>query len=193
MALKPGALVVADACETGQISPGEAAEEYLGFPAAFLTAGASAVIASFWAVSDFSTALLMEQAYRRLKAGAPPAQALQQASRWLRLLRREEAIALLKDKRAGMEERSRRTQSGGANASGSGAKGADLRPVDLARPHHQGPGRRTANPLRHALLLGRLRRPRRRLHGAASRKRAKPQAYTPKAHTRFTEILGLPV
>jgi CHAT domain-containing protein/tetratricopeptide (TPR) repeat protein len=82
--LTPGALVVADACETGQAATGEAAEEFVGFPAALLASGASAVIATLWAVEDVSTALLMEEMYRRINSGELPARALQQAASWLR-------------------------------------------------------------------------------------------------------------
>jgi len=88
--LMPGTLVVSDACETGQTVPGDGAEEFVGFPAAFLASGASAVIASLWSVADFSTALLMEEMYRRIKAGEPPASALQKAAYWLRRLRCDE-------------------------------------------------------------------------------------------------------
>jgi CHAT domain-containing protein len=87
--LTPGALVVADACETGQMATGAAAEEFVGFPAAFLASGASAVIASLWSVTDVSTALLMEEMYRRLNAGDPPERALQQAAAWLRQVPRD--------------------------------------------------------------------------------------------------------
>jgi CHAT domain-containing protein len=84
--LTPGTLVVADACETGQIELGDGTEEFVGFPAAFLASGASAVIASLWSVADFSTALLMEEVYRRIKADEPAASALQKAAQWLRRL-----------------------------------------------------------------------------------------------------------
>ena len=93
--LKRGALVVADACETGKIRFSNTVEEAIGFPAAFLTAGAGAVIASLWSVPDFSTALLMEEMYRRLRAEQPPARALQEAARWLRQRSRAEIASRL--------------------------------------------------------------------------------------------------
>lgn len=93
--LAPGALVVADACETGQIVPGDSAEEFVGFPAAFLTSGASAVVASLWSVADLSTALLMEDMYRRIKAGEAPVSALAKAAHWMRRLSRAELRARL--------------------------------------------------------------------------------------------------
>ena len=85
MKLKPGAVVVADACETGQIDMSRLAEEFIGFPSAFLASGAATVVASFWSVSDFSTALLMESFYSELRAGKRPALALQRAARALRM------------------------------------------------------------------------------------------------------------
>jgi CHAT domain-containing protein len=84
--LKSGCVVCAGACETGQIEPGAADEEHFGFPAAFLSCGASAVIASTWAVDDMSAAWLIDRAYRLMRGGQrlSPADALQQAARWLR-------------------------------------------------------------------------------------------------------------
>ena len=105
LALKPGCLVSANACETGQfdLNP-KALEEQLGFPAAFLSAGASAVIASFWAVNDFSTWLLTEALYRRMiKGGENPAGALQQASKELRALTCEEVIKRVDRELPGVE------------------------------------------------------------------------------------------
>ena len=97
LSLTPGVLIVADACETGQMATGEAAEEFVGFPAAFLASGASAVIASLWSVADFSTALLMEDLYRRINSGEPPPRALQQAASWLRQVPRNAIRQRLKE------------------------------------------------------------------------------------------------
>jgi len=123
--LREGCVVTLDACETGQIEPGDEADESLGFPAAFLSAGARSVIASLWAVDDFSTSLLMDRAYALMlgddvgaHGGAPmhgdaptpvgaqglaplhtaplrPAAALQQAAAWLRTLPLAEVLARL--------------------------------------------------------------------------------------------------
>jgi CHAT domain-containing protein len=102
LSLKAGCVVTADACETGQIEPGEEADESLGFPAAFLSAGAAAAIASLWAVDDFSTALLMDRVYKlMLEVGADgrpplrPAAALPRAAAWLRTLPLGEVLARL--------------------------------------------------------------------------------------------------
>jgi len=133
--LTRGALVVADACETGQTATGAAAEEFVGFPAAFLASGASAVIASLWSVTDVSTALLMEEMYRRLNAGEPPSRALQQAAAWLRQVPRHVVRRRLKDEIS-------------AAAAATGDQAERLRHAlreALLRLNH-GPGRPFAHP-----------------------------------------------
>src|SRR5207253_540027 len=82
--LRAGCIVIAGACETGQVDPGAADDERQGFPAAFLGAGAAAVLASLWTVDDLSTALLLEEAVGRLRGGEAPSAALANAGRWLR-------------------------------------------------------------------------------------------------------------
>lgn len=71
-------LVVLSACETAnsRIAPGD---ELLGLVRSFSLAGASAVIASQWAVDDVSTSALMGAMYTRLAAGDGPARALRAA------------------------------------------------------------------------------------------------------------------
>ncbi|MCS6847352.1 MAG: CHAT domain-containing protein [Anaerolineae bacterium] len=105
--LKPGCVVSLDACETAQTESGEEADESLGFPAALLSAGAATVIASLWAVDDFSTSLLMTEAYRRMLAGERPSLALQQAGQWLRRLSKAEVLARLDAAIAAMEAEER--------------------------------------------------------------------------------------
>jgi CHAT domain-containing protein len=85
--VKPGCLVVLSACETGQIEPGDMIDEALGFPTALLAAGARGVVASLWAVDDFSTSLLMQKMYEEVASGKPPAAAMQVASKYLRNLK----------------------------------------------------------------------------------------------------------
>lgn len=111
--LKRGAIVVADACETGQIELGAAVEEFVGFPAAFLASGAASVVASLWSVSDFSTALLMETFYAHLKAGVRPTLALKAAVHSLRRTRASDLTQRLTRELASLtariqEERSHR-------------------------------------------------------------------------------------
>jgi len=64
-------LVVLSACESarGEIGRGEGV---VGFGRAFLAAGARNVVASLWAVSDESTAILMEAFYRQMVTRKQP-------------------------------------------------------------------------------------------------------------------------
>jgi CHAT domain-containing protein len=81
-------LIVLSACESarGQIGRGEGV---VGLSRAFLASGARGLIASLWAVSDESTARLMEEFYERMLKGRQPAgQALNDAR-----------LALMKDTR----------------------------------------------------------------------------------------------
>jgi CHAT domain-containing protein/predicted negative regulator of RcsB-dependent stress response len=70
------ALVTLSACESGlgRVAGGD---EVLGFPRAFLSAGASALIASLWPVSDDATEVLMSALYRELAAGRDLQRAMQ--------------------------------------------------------------------------------------------------------------------
>lgn len=85
-------LVVLSACRTAQ---GETTggDEVLGLTRGLLAAGARAAIVSLWPVNDLSTSLLMGHFYRRLRAGDPPATALQAAQRYLRGLSEEQTTA----------------------------------------------------------------------------------------------------
>ncbi len=77
--------VVLSACETGITRVTATPDEFLGFPAAFLEHGTRTVVSSLWAVDDLSTALLMDEFYRRhLSEGQEPAKALRGAQLWLR-------------------------------------------------------------------------------------------------------------
>ena len=68
-------LVVLSGCETA-LGREVAGEGLLGLTRAFQHAGARAVAASLWRVSDRSTAALMSRFYARLRAGLPAAEAL---------------------------------------------------------------------------------------------------------------------
>lgn len=71
-------LVVLSGCQTG-VGPATGAGELESLSRAFLYAGAPAVLASLWRVDDLASRALMEAFYRRLRAGAPTAEALRQA------------------------------------------------------------------------------------------------------------------
>jgi len=79
-------LVVLSACDTGLIKLHRFQDECLGFPAAFLYAGAKTVIGSLWRVPDLSTWLLMRAFWHAVQAGAHPAEALRRAKCQLQLL-----------------------------------------------------------------------------------------------------------
>jgi CHAT domain-containing protein/Tfp pilus assembly protein PilF len=68
-------LVTLSACETalgsGYFTEIPAGDEFVGLTRAFLSAGASAVIASLWEVNDSSTARLMRSFYRRVSKDSP--------------------------------------------------------------------------------------------------------------------------
>jgi CHAT domain-containing protein len=77
-------LAVLSACEThlpGKVLP----DEVVGLPTGLLQAGVAGVIASYWAVSDAATALLMTRFYHDWKTGGrSPGEALARAQCWLR-------------------------------------------------------------------------------------------------------------
>lgn len=74
-------VVVLSACDTGIPKVEELRDEYIGLPAAFLFAGARAVISTLWQVNDLATLLLMEGVVRELARGAEPGDALSQSQR----------------------------------------------------------------------------------------------------------------
>ncbi|MCE3555568.1 CHAT domain-containing protein [Pseudonocardia sp. RS11V-5] len=85
-------LVVASACESGQIGIFGSTNEVIGLPNAMITAGAAATVASLWPVDDVATTVLMSRFYERLRElegecparpGAP-AVALRDAQAWTR-------------------------------------------------------------------------------------------------------------
>ena len=72
-------LVVLSACETG-VGKLLGGDEVAGLTRTILSAGVSTVISSLWKVSDDSTALLMQEFYKRLHARAKPAAAMRAAA-----------------------------------------------------------------------------------------------------------------
>lgn len=79
----PAALVTLSGCSTGA-SRIYAGDEILGLVRGFLTAGATALVVSLWAVNDPATARLMTAFYELLQQGCPPRQALRAAALRLR-------------------------------------------------------------------------------------------------------------
>lgn len=75
-------LVVAPACQSASASP-DAPDELLGVAHALTHAGARVVIASEWDADDAATALVVARLYEEMGSGAPPAQALARAQRWV--------------------------------------------------------------------------------------------------------------
>jgi len=70
--------VVLSACETG-LGKIEQGEGIRSLGRNFMEAGAQATIISLWNVNDKSTALIMTDFYKQLKAGKPKDEALRQA------------------------------------------------------------------------------------------------------------------
>lgn len=75
-----GSLVVLSACDTG-VSAGSWSGGGLGFPAAFLEAGASGVVVSLWKVEDHATREFMSAFHRGLRESPGADEALRSARR----------------------------------------------------------------------------------------------------------------
>jgi tetratricopeptide (TPR) repeat protein len=93
-------LVTLSACQTGVGRDG-GGEGLLGFSQVLLGKGAHSLLLSLWKVDDTATALLMTRFYQNLlgkrdglSKPLPKAEALQEAKRWLRQLRRSEVEEL---------------------------------------------------------------------------------------------------
>jgi len=71
-------LVVLSACETG-LGKLRNGDEITGLTRTLLTAGADTVVSSLWKVSDETTAMLMQEFYKRLHGGLAPAAALRES------------------------------------------------------------------------------------------------------------------
>ena len=84
-------LVVLSACETAVSRVTTTPDEFLGFPAALLHAGARTVLATLWPVDDEATAVLVGRFYAELSSpGTSPAEALRRAQTWLRTVTESE-------------------------------------------------------------------------------------------------------
>jgi CHAT domain-containing protein len=93
-------LVTLSACETA-LGRDEGGEGFVGFTQALLMSGTRSVCLALWKVDDTATALLMQRFYANLlgrrpglTAPLPKAEALREAKRWLRGLRRSEVLTV---------------------------------------------------------------------------------------------------
>jgi CHAT domain-containing protein len=92
-------LFVASACESAVIADLDAADEALSLSNVVIAAGAAGVVASLWNVNDYTTAVLMTRMYQLMgqQTDLPPANALRDASLWLRGLTVADERAFLTD------------------------------------------------------------------------------------------------
>ena len=72
-------LTVLSACRTGIVNTSDASDEHYGFPFAFMLAGSSSVWATLWRIEDKATSILLERAYRYLRAGIEASEALRRS------------------------------------------------------------------------------------------------------------------
>jgi CHAT domain-containing protein len=105
-------LVVLSACNSASEETWRTPDEAIGFPAAFLAAGARTVVAAQWEVSDAVTLLLMHRFCKGLLTNdTDAAKALADAQRWLRSASTEvlgDAITEILEALGNGEPRSRR-------------------------------------------------------------------------------------
>ncbi|WP_425400414.1 CHAT domain-containing tetratricopeptide repeat protein [Aeoliella sp.] len=71
------------ACQTGLVNADDL-DDHVGFPQAFLRAGARCVISSLWKVHDLATTLLVDRFYWHLSQGLEAGQSLRESQNWLR-------------------------------------------------------------------------------------------------------------
>lgn len=88
----PGSLVVLAACESGLTGLDEP-DELIGFPAAFLHAGANTIISTLWPVDDRATVLLVDRFYEEYSRGASAVKSLSAAQLWLSHVSAAELLA----------------------------------------------------------------------------------------------------
>lgn len=80
LAVRPGLVAVLAACSTaaGPVASGEGP---ISLARPFLAAGAAAVVASLWPISDEQSTSMLVEFHRRLREGTPPARALAESQR----------------------------------------------------------------------------------------------------------------
>ena len=78
-------LVLLSACETGRVQAGDPLNDQLGLPGGLLTAGVSAVLATFWHVDDLASSLVVSRCMAGFeRGGCDLERALADAQVWLR-------------------------------------------------------------------------------------------------------------
>ncbi len=91
-------LVILSACNSASVEHWRTPDETIGFPAAFLAAGAKTVIAAQWPVSDSATFLLMQQFCKELlKNNFNAARSLANSQLWLKKATKEELKVAIND------------------------------------------------------------------------------------------------
>jgi CHAT domain-containing protein len=107
MQLKAG-LVVLSACDTARgVQTG--GDDVLGLTRGLIAGGAQSAVVSLWPVNDVSTALLMGHFYKKLKAGATPAEALRLAQGYLFNLDEAQQSSALQDLEMAVEDTTARS------------------------------------------------------------------------------------
>jgi CHAT domain-containing protein len=91
-------MVVLSACETGFYDSRSNPEEFTGLPNAFMSLGATGVLATLWQVEDSASMLLVAKFYDlHLRDGLAPPEALRRAQGWLRGASAEDLVAYAQD------------------------------------------------------------------------------------------------
>jgi CHAT domain-containing protein len=91
-------LVTLAACETGVTGDFTITDEYVGLSSAFLKAGVSHVLSTFWTVPDSAASvILLVEFYSQLQAGSPPTAALKAAQTWLKTASRQQVLNRLQE------------------------------------------------------------------------------------------------
>jgi CHAT domain-containing protein/tetratricopeptide (TPR) repeat protein len=97
--LCPPRLVVLSACETGLYDTRRTPDEFIGWPATFMSLGATGVLSTLWLVDDRATTLLTAKFYDlHMAGGLAPAAALRQAQMWLKAASTTDLLAFIRSK-----------------------------------------------------------------------------------------------
>ena len=97
-------LVCLSACETGLTDLLNTSDEYISLSSGFIKAGASNIVSSLWAISDFHTALLMIKFYENLENDVQNVVlSLNHAQKWLNQATQQQIVKWI-DQQHQMEE-----------------------------------------------------------------------------------------